>query len=125
MNRAEMILELWNNTNKKFKDTMDNIFFVENSRIYMENLESGHKSVITLGVVNYDMDYTEVIRPLWEVIENDDYYYIPCIDDETLYCSSVYRSDSAFHRHRVENRLVYRTKEEAIKRAKEILEMIK
>lgn len=125
MNRAEMILELWKNPNKIFKDERDNIFFVEDSRIYMEELEFGHKSIITLGVVNYDMDYTEVIRPLWETIKDGERYYFPRVDLEELYDFAQYWEGHFIHKHRKEEHLMFRTEEEAIEVSKRILEFLK
>lgn len=54
----------------------------------------------------------------------DETYYAPAIDYSIRYCSAEWTDDSTDH-HRLAHNLVFKDKESAIKRAEEILKMIK
>ena len=75
--------------------------------IYLSELLSGELEIFKLPFV-----------PTWEQT-----YYYPNITTTLLYEASLYYNGE-YDKHRVEHKLCFRTKEEAIRRAKEILKLI-
>jgi hypothetical protein len=73
----------------------------------LNDLLNGSKKVIKLPFV-----------PTWEQT-----YYYPNITTTLLYEASLYYNGE-YDKHRVEHKLCFRTKEDAIVRAKEILKLI-
>jgi hypothetical protein len=65
----------------------------------------------------------EIIKKPWKPKHGEEYYYPAIITTEGI--SLTHWENDIVDRHRFEHNLIYKTKEEAIARAKEILELIK